>query len=77
MRQGRATRDSDAGRKREPIVKKVHESAVADLGAAVQYKKEELYAGKGYQPPGPRPARAGPGGGRTIHRSGSQGKHGG
>lgn len=74
MKQGRAGRD-EIFRKREPISHKVHESAVADLGSAVQYKKEPLYAGQGLKHPGPSPSRAGPGGGRTIHHSGSQGKH--
>jgi hypothetical protein len=75
MRQGRASRDVKESWKREPISKGVSETAVAELGRAVQYKKDDLYEGKGYKSPGPERAAAGPGGGRTIHRSGSQGKH--
>lgn len=75
MKQGRADKDGRSGGKREPIPKAVHETAVSELGRAVQYPKEDLYAGKGYKGASPRPAAAGPGGGRTIHRSGSQGKH--
>jgi len=75
MKQGRATRDGPSGRKREPISKSVHETAVSELGRAVQYQKEDLYGGKGLKGSSPRPAAAGPGGGRTIHHSGSQGRH--
>ena len=75
MKQGRASRDGPDGRKREPVPKAVHETAVAELGRAVQYSKSPLYGGKGLDHPHPRPTVAGPGGGRTVHRSGSQGKH--
>ena len=75
MRQGRASKDSRSGGKREPNPKAVHETAVSELGRAVQYKKEDLYGGRGYKASSPRPASAGPGGGRTIHRSGTQGRH--
>jgi hypothetical protein len=73
MKQGKGS-DTDF-RKREPIPKAVHETAVSELGRAVQYTKGPFYAGQGYKPPGPGPARAGPGGGRTIHPHGTQGKH--
>jgi hypothetical protein len=73
MKQGKS-RDTDF-RKREPISKAVHETAVSELGRSLQYPKTPLYGGKGLTPPGPSPSRAGPGGGRTIHRSGTQGKH--
>lgn len=75
MKQGRADRDGRESGKREPNPKAVHETAVAELGRAVQYTKSPFYAGQGYKPPGPRPSTPGPGGGRTIHRSGSQGNH--
>lgn len=75
MKQGRADKDGRASWKREPIPHAVHETAVSELGRAVQYPKSPWSGGKGLDHPHPRPATAGPGGGRTIHRSGSQGKH--
>ena len=73
MKQGKS-RESDF-RKREPISKAVHETAASELGRALQYPKSPLYGGKGLGHPSPSPSRAGPGGGRTIHTHGSQGKH--
>jgi hypothetical protein len=73
MKQGKS-RDSDF-RKREPISKAVHETAVSELGRAVQHTPSPLYGGKGLTHSNPSPSRAGPGGGRTIHAHGSQGKH--
>lgn len=75
MKQGRASRDVTESRKREPIPHKIHESAVAQLGRSVQFEKEPLQAGQGYRGSSVTPARAGPGGGRTIHPHGTQGKH--
>ena len=75
MKQGRADKDGRESWKREPNPKAVHESTVAQLGASVQFEKKPLYAGEGYKPSGPTPTVSGPGGGRTIHHSGSQGKH--
>lgn len=75
MRQGRATRDVTESRKVEPIPKGVHETAVAELGRAVQYTKSPFYGGHGLKHSSPSPARPGPGGGRTIHPHGTQGKH--
>lgn len=75
MKQGRADKDGPGGRKREPIAKAVHETAVAELGRAVQYDKSPLYGGKGLSHSSPRAATAGPGGGRTIHPHGTQGRH--
>jgi hypothetical protein len=67
---------SKAG-KQEPISHKGSPAGVAQLGAAVQFKKEEPTSGKGYQPYGAKDHTAqGPGAMRTIHRSGSQGLHG-
>jgi hypothetical protein len=70
------------GPKVEPVAHKVNPAAAGQLGAAVQFKKPELEAGKGYQPgavPGigigkatTRPDTPGPGSGRTIYGSGSQ-----
>jgi hypothetical protein len=75
MKQGRATRDVTESRKRDPIPHKVHESTVAQLGRAVQFEKLPLESGIGYRGSNVSPARAGPGGGRTIHPHGTQGKH--
>jgi len=61
--------------KREPVSKGVSETAVSELGRAVQYKKDEFYEGKGLKGASPRPAAAGPGGGRTIYGRGTQGRH--
>jgi hypothetical protein len=73
MKQGKSS-ETDF-RKREPIPKAVHETAVSELGRSVQYTKSPFYGGQGLKPPGPSPSRAGPGGGRTIHPHGTQGKH--
>lgn len=75
MKQGRADKDGRESWKREPNPKAVHETAVSELGRSLQYRKEDFYGGKGLTHPGPKPAAAGPGGGRTIHRSGTQGRH--
>lgn len=75
MKQGRADKDGREGWKREPIPKAVHETAVSELGRAVQFDKSPLYGGKGLEHNRPGSPTPGPGGGRTIHRSGSQGKH--
>ena len=75
MKQGRATRDVTESRKRDPIPHKVHESTVAQLGRAVQHEKLPLESGIGYRGSNVSPAGAGPGGGRTIHPHGTQGKH--
>jgi hypothetical protein len=75
MRQGRADKSGREGWKVEPKPKAVHESAAADLGMAVQYEKKDLYGGQGFKGPAPDRPALGPGGGRTIHHSGSQGKH--
>jgi hypothetical protein len=73
MKQGKSS-DTDY-RKREPIPKAVHETAVAELGRATQHTRSPFYGGKGLEHSNPSPPRAGPGGGRTIHPHGTQGKH--
>jgi hypothetical protein len=63
--------------KREPIAKAVSPAAVDQQGQAVQFKKEALYQGKGFQPPGPNwNTKQGPGANRTIYKTGSQAMHG-
>jgi hypothetical protein len=75
MKQGRADKSGRESWKREPKPQAIHESAVAQLGLSVQFEKKDLQGGQGYKPSGPTTASPGPGGGRTIHRSGSQGHH--
>jgi hypothetical protein len=75
MRQGRADRDGRAGWKTEPKSKAGNPEGVDQMGQALAFKHRPIFEGKGYSPPGPERAALGPGGGRTIHPSGSQGKH--
>jgi hypothetical protein len=75
MKQGRADKSGIESRKRDPIPHAVHETAAAQLGLTVQFEKKPLQAGMGYRGSNVSPARAGPGGGRTIHPCGTQGKH--
>jgi hypothetical protein len=74
---------SKAGQKVEPVTHKANVAAVAQQGMAVQFEKEPLTQGKGYEPKvmgstgianaSKGPAGAGPGGGgRTIYAKGSQ-----
>jgi hypothetical protein len=74
-------RTSKAGEKVEPIAKKASPAGAAQLGMGVQFKREPLVQGKGYEPKAMGPtgvrgtfnsASQGPGSGRTIHASGSQ-----
>jgi hypothetical protein len=74
--------------KQEPVPRKVSPAATSQLGGAlgnhvmerntkVQGAAVPMYAGKGYQTPvGPKPCGEGPGAGRQVSRSGSQGQHG-
>ena len=77
------TVQSRSGQKVEPVAKAANVAGVAQQGLAVQFKKEPLTQGPGYEPKrmgdtGIAKAeynsnREGPGSGRTINRSGSQG----
>lgn len=59
--------------KQEVRSRAVSPAAVAQQGASTQFRKEELYQGRSFQPIGPKDHTAvGPGAGRTIHPSGSQ-----
>ena len=69
--------------KEEPKARAANVAGVAQMGRSVAFKKDELYAGRGYEPSKmgstgianarQGPAGAGPGGmGRTIYKSGSQ-----
>ena len=75
MRQGRADKDGRASWKVEPKPKAGNPEGVAQMGMALAFKHRPVLEGRGYAPPGPMNSALGPGGGRTIHPSGSQGKH--
>jgi hypothetical protein len=76
--------------KTEPVPRKVSVPAVSQIGSSLgnhamdgkgpmrkQGAAETMIAGKGYSPPvGPTEAHCCPGGGRTIHKTGSQSMHG-
>ena len=73
MRQGRADKNGRESWKVEPKSRAADPEGVAQQGLSVQFEKAPVLGGRGYSVTGPRPAAAGPGGGRTIHKSGSQG----
>jgi hypothetical protein len=85
MKQGRADIKGTYDGKVEPNSEFVNPGAVSYLGNKLgnhttddgdfPLKIDPWGAGRGYTPPGPTPAPPGVGGGRTIHSSGSQGKH--
>ena len=81
--QGNKVVQSKSGWKTEPIPHKASPAGAAQQGMAVQFRKEPLQQGRGYEPAKQGdtgianarqgPAGAGPGGmGRTIYKSGSQ-----
>ena len=60
--------------KQEPVSHKGNPAGVAQQGAATAFRKQEITSGQGYQPYGPKDhTKQGPGAGRTISKSGSQG----
>lgn len=63
MKQGQASVTNSAAVKREPIVHRVSETAVAQLGRALGEPGRQLYEGRGVEAP-----KAG----LTIHPRGSQ-----
>jgi hypothetical protein len=76
---------SRAGVKVEPKAQKANPAGVGQQGMATAFKKEPVIQGKGYEPkampatgvPGYfNSAKAGPGSGRTIMKSGSQSQYG-
>jgi hypothetical protein len=76
MKQGRADRSGPESRKPEPKPMALSPKGVSQIGTAVDPKAvEAIHRGQGYMGPTPQPQRQGPGGGRTIHDCGSQGKH--
>jgi hypothetical protein len=62
----------------EPRAKAVSPAGVSHLGTSQFLGREPLYEGRGYNAPvGPTNTLvSGPGGGRTVMKSGSQGTHG-
>src|SRR5262245_2900464 len=73
------------GYKTEPVANKASPAGAGQLGAAVQFRKEPLIQGPGYNPPGVpatgvpgkyNAALQGPGSQRTICRSGGQSQYG-
>jgi hypothetical protein len=64
--------------KREPINHPVSVGAVSRLGGmlGVGSDHKNLYSSKATTPFGTTPSVAGPGGGRMVMKSGSQGQHG-
>ena len=77
---------SRSGQKVEPKTHKASPAGAAQQGMAVQFKKEPLQAGQGYEPKAEgstgiagatyNSATAGPGSQRTMYRTGSQMQHG-
>jgi hypothetical protein len=65
--------------KAEPKAHAMSVERASQIGATVSFRKPPLQEGKGYEPPYgiTDPVKAvGVGGGREIHKSGSQGQHG-
>jgi hypothetical protein len=62
----------------EPRATAMNVESVSQIGAQTRFLKEPLERGSGYNPPvGPKNNLvSGPGGGREVMRSGSQGCHG-
>lgn len=76
MKQGRADKSGAAGRKVEPVSKGDSPGAVDNFGQALAYRGGgQLATEAAFQGPRPPKQGIGPGGGRTVHHSGSQGKH--
>jgi hypothetical protein len=66
--------------KREPVAFRASPGAVSRLGNMMgpgsDYKALQSQSGSYSNPIGPTPSVAGPGGGRVVMASGSQGRHG-
>lgn len=61
--------------KAEPKARAVHPGAVDQQGQSLAFKGDPLINGPGYHADAPPRQAAGPGGGRQVHKSGSQGRH--
>jgi hypothetical protein len=63
--------------KAEPTNYKIDKQVVSTIGSAINFHQGPLQQPGAYSNPiGPSPSVAGPGGGRTVMRSGTQGVHG-
>lgn len=67
MKQGRATNDGTGGQKREPVSHAVSPAGANQLGKIVFQNPDPLYEGRGYSAPVPVS--------KTVHPTGTQGKH--
>jgi len=83
--QGNKVVQSRSGVKVEPITHKGNPAAVAQQGLAVQFRKEPITSGKGYEPERMPPtgvagkynaATSGPGSQRTTYAKGTQAQYG-
>lgn len=75
MKQGRAETKRE-GWKTEPQSHKGDICGVSNLGLSRPWRKDEdVTEGSGFNPTRTDRPNLGPGGGRTIYHSGSQGKH--
>jgi len=75
MKQGKADKEGKESWKVEPKNKAVSEEGIAEYGLAQGFHPRMLFAGPSFKQPSVGRNSLGPGGGRTIHPSGSQGKH--
>lgn len=75
MRQGRADKSGRGSWKTEPKGQAGSPEGIDQLGQALAFKHKPVLEGSGYNPTTTSRPALGPGGGRTIHPSGSQGKH--
>ena len=76
MKQGRADKSGRESWKIEPISRKVDIEDVSNLGLSRAWRKDEdVVEERGFNPTTTNRPNLGPGGGRTIHPHGSQGKH--
>jgi len=86
MKQGRAGKETTFYKVAHPSTKAVDPGGADQLGQAMPDRMrqghhvpgnpaDQLFKGKGYEGPKPPAQGVGPGGGRTVHKSGSQGRH--
>jgi len=76
MKQGRASKSGRESWKVEPKSRIVDIEDVSNLGLSRPWRKDEdVVEGLGLNPTKTNRPALGPGGGRTVYRSGSQGKH--
>lgn len=76
MKQGRSSY-TEAQKKVEPKPRVVNPGGADQYGQHMTKASQAtpVFGGAGFKKVSPPAQAAGPGGGRTVHRSGSQGKH--